>query len=67
MVFDAKDLSLMSHVTGSDLALVGLHGKFFPLENNDVITTEDPDNSAAVSAVCWPVLMLIVGKLVLGL
>ena len=30
MVFDAHDLTLIGHATGSDLAGFGLHNKFFP-------------------------------------
>ena len=29
MIFDARDLRLLSHVTGTDVVLNGLHAKFF--------------------------------------
>ena len=30
MIFNAEDLSLEAHVTGTDLVLFGIHAKFFP-------------------------------------
>ena len=30
MIFNAEDLTLQAHLTGSDLVLFGLHAQFFP-------------------------------------
>ena len=57
MIFDARDLSLMAHVTGTDLMLCGLHSKFYPPHignfGYEVVTEPPIDGAASLSAVTY--------------
>ena len=57
MVFDAKDLTLLSHATASDLTMVGLHNKFFPA---GIGGSRAFDSAAGISATWCQVLILAV-------
>ena len=41
MIWDARDLRLLSHVTGTDIVLNGLHNKFFWDPNAPMPTQPD--------------------------
>ena len=62
MIFDARDLSLTAHVTGTDLMLCGLHSKFFPphignYQHADV--TDSPMPDGAITLVTSRISLLI--------
>ena len=55
MIFNARDLSLMTHLTAPDLMLVGSHSEFFPphvgnYRPHDDVTTPRPGDVTTDSA-----------------
>ena len=45
MIFNAEDLTLQAHLTGSDLVLFGLHAQFFPSHVGIPTNPTDPPSS----------------------
>ena len=49
MIFNAEDLTLQAHLTGSDLVLFGIHAKFFPSHVGNIPETTEPPSPTTCS------------------